>query len=47
VVVLETNDQDRRVRLAVHVDTATEHGFRISSRLLAMARLIRNKGAVR
>jgi hypothetical protein len=43
VIVLETNDQDRRIRVAVRADSAAQHGFHISSRLLAIARIIPNR----
>lgn len=41
VVVLETNERDKRVTIAVNPVVAKSVGFRISSRLLAIARLIK------
>lgn len=47
IIVLEANEQDRRVTIAINLDAAKECGFRVSSRLLAIARLIKGTEATR
>jgi YfiR/HmsC-like len=47
IILLETNERDRRVTIAVNPTAAKDCGFRISSRLLAIARLIRVSEAIR
>ncbi len=41
IIVLETNERERRVTIAVNPAAAKDCGFLVSSRLLAIARLIK------